>query len=250
MDVGQSKRKYLADGNDNIADQANKTSAVLPAQSTDPINGKLKFSVCNSICDVKTADSASLLMNDDAMNDEDDIFDDEVDEPPASLDQELTLIKDCAVQLATIARCSLYHDKVVVTCILEVAKPAITLPTRINHTGSVALMMPQAINEDALPRVEGVINLNEQVDQKLLKDYFNTGDAVDHSIIAPYYHWCSNARMKLQGHRSTAKSKYKILNIFYYSAMQQISDKCVAPPCQHLIDFTCNMICVINAQIC
>ena len=63
-DVVQSKRKYLADGNDNIADQASKTSAVLPAQSTDPINGKLKFSVCNSICDVKTADSASLLMND------------------------------------------------------------------------------------------------------------------------------------------------------------------------------------------
>ena len=64
MDVVQSKRKYLADGNDNIADQASKTSAVLPAQSADPINGKLKFSVCNSICDVKTADSASLLMND------------------------------------------------------------------------------------------------------------------------------------------------------------------------------------------
>ena len=136
------------------------------------------------------------------------------------------------------------------TCILEVAKPAVTLPITINHTRSVALMVEQAINEDALPRVEGVINLTEQVDQKLLKDYFNTGEAVDCSIMPPCYPWCSNARMKLQGHRSTAKSKYKILNIFYYSAMQQISDKCVAPPCQHLIDFTCNMICVINAQIC
>ena len=37
MDVVQSKRKYLTDGNDNIADQARKRSAVLPAQSTDPI---------------------------------------------------------------------------------------------------------------------------------------------------------------------------------------------------------------------
>ena len=37
VDVVQSKRKYLADGNDNIADQARKRSAVLPAQSTDPI---------------------------------------------------------------------------------------------------------------------------------------------------------------------------------------------------------------------
>ena len=37
VDVVQSKRTNLADGNDNIADQASKTSAVLPAQSTDPI---------------------------------------------------------------------------------------------------------------------------------------------------------------------------------------------------------------------
>ena len=71
VDVIQSKRKYIAVGNDNIADQASKTSAVLPAQSTDPIIAKLKVPVCNSICDVDTADSASLLMNDDAMNDED-----------------------------------------------------------------------------------------------------------------------------------------------------------------------------------
>ena len=104
VDVVQSKRKNLADGNDNIADQTSKRSAVLPAQSTDPIIGKLKVSVCNSICDVKTADSASLLMIDDAMNDEDAHFEDEVDELPASSVQELPHIKDCAVQLATIAR--------------------------------------------------------------------------------------------------------------------------------------------------
>ena len=41
-DVVQSKRTNLADGNDNIADQARKRSAVLPAESTDPIIAKLK----------------------------------------------------------------------------------------------------------------------------------------------------------------------------------------------------------------
>ena len=124
----QSKRKYLADRNDIIADQASKTSALLLAESTDPIIAKLKFPVCNSICYVKTADSASVLINDDAMND-DDIFDDEVDEQPTSLVQELSLFKDCAVQLATIARGSLFPDTVAGTCILQVAKPAVTLPT-------------------------------------------------------------------------------------------------------------------------
>ena len=89
VDVVQSKRKYLADKNDIIADQKSKTSAFLPTQSTDPIIAKLKFSVCNSICDIETADSASLLMNDDAMNDEDAHFEDEVDELPASSVQEL-----------------------------------------------------------------------------------------------------------------------------------------------------------------
>ena len=71
MGVVLSKRKYIADRNDNIADQTSKTSAVLPAESTDPIIGKLKFPLSNSICDIETADSASLLINDDAMNDED-----------------------------------------------------------------------------------------------------------------------------------------------------------------------------------
>ena len=100
------------------SDQTSKRSVLLPAQSTDPIIAKLKVPVCNSICDVETADSASLLMNDDAMNDEDATFDDEVKEQPASLDQELPLIKDCAVQLAIIARGSLFPDKVAGTCIL------------------------------------------------------------------------------------------------------------------------------------
>ena len=81
--------------------------------------------------------------------------------------------------------------------------------------------MPECV----VPRNEGEPNLTVQVHRKLLKDYFNTGKAVDHSIMAPHYPLCSNARMKLQGQRSTAKSKYKILNKFYYSAMQQISDK-------------------------
>jgi hypothetical protein len=122
VDVVQSKRNNLADGNDIIADWTSKTSAVLPPQSTDPIIGKLKFPLCNSICDVKTVDSALVLMNDDAMNDEDAHFDDEVEEQPTSLVQELPLIKDCAGQLAAIARGSLFSDKVARTCILQVAK--------------------------------------------------------------------------------------------------------------------------------
>ena len=89
VDVVQSKRKYLADRNDIIADQTSKRSAVHPAESTNPIIGKLKFPFCNSICDIKTVDSASVLMNDDAMNDEDAHFEDEVDELPASSVQEL-----------------------------------------------------------------------------------------------------------------------------------------------------------------
>ena len=111
VDVVQSKKKNLADRNDIIADQTSKRSVVLPPQSTDPIIGKLKFPVCNSICDVQTVDSASVLINDDAMNDDDGIFDNEVDEPPATLVHELPLIKDCADQLATIARGSLFPDR-------------------------------------------------------------------------------------------------------------------------------------------
>ena len=57
-------------------------------------------------------------MNDDAMNDEDAHFEDEVNKLPASSVQELPLIKECAGQLATIARGSLFPDKVAATCIL------------------------------------------------------------------------------------------------------------------------------------
>jgi hypothetical protein len=139
VDVVQSKRKHLADRNDNIADQASKTSALLLAQSTDPIIATLKFPLCNSICDVETSDSASVLMNDDAMNDEDAIFDDEVDDQPASSVQELPLFKDYTGKLATIARGSLFPDKVSATCILQVAKAAVTLPTPNNQPRSLAL---------------------------------------------------------------------------------------------------------------
>ena len=140
VDVVQSKKKYLADRNDIIADQASKRSAVLPAESTDPIIAKLKVPLCNSICDVETVDSASLLMNDDAMNDEDAIFDDEEEEQPTSLVQGLPLTKDCAVQLATIARGSLFPDKVTAgTCIVQVAKADVTLPNPNNQPRSLAL---------------------------------------------------------------------------------------------------------------
>ena len=99
----------------------------------------MKFPVCNSICDIETVDSASVLINDDAMNDEDTKFDDEEEEQPTSLVQELPLIKDCAVQLATIASSSLFPDKVAATCILQVAKAAVTLPTPNNQPRSLAL---------------------------------------------------------------------------------------------------------------
>ena len=73
------------------------------------------------------------------MNDEDTNFDDEVDDQPTSLVQELPLIKDCAVQLAIITKGSLFPDKVVETCILQVAKVAVTLPTPNNQPRSLAL---------------------------------------------------------------------------------------------------------------
>ena len=122
MDIVQSKRKYFTDRNDIIADQTSKMSVVLSVESTDPIIGKLKFPCCNSICDIENADSASVLMNDDAMNDEDANFEDEVDELPASSVQELPHIKDCAVQLATIAGGSLFADIALATCILQELK--------------------------------------------------------------------------------------------------------------------------------
>ena len=47
VDVVQSRRKNLADGNGIIADQTSKTSVVIPAQSTIPVIGNLKFPLCN-----------------------------------------------------------------------------------------------------------------------------------------------------------------------------------------------------------
>ena len=111
------------------------------------------------------------------------------------------------------------------TYILQVVNPAVTLPTSNNQPRSVALDVEPTLPEYVLPRNEGVINLTKQVNQKLLKDYFNTGEAVDHSIMAPHQSRCSHPRIKLQGHRSSAKSKYKFIDEIYYSAMQQISDK-------------------------
>ena len=80
-----------------------------------------------------------MLMNDDAMNDEDAHFDDDVEEQSALLDQEFPLIMDCAVQLATIARGSVFPDKLAATYILEVSKAAVTLPTPNNQPRSLAL---------------------------------------------------------------------------------------------------------------
>ena len=111
------------------------------------------------------------------------------------------------------------------TCILQVTKAAGTLPNPNNQPRSVALEVDPTMPEYVLPRNEGEPNLTEQVNCKLLKDYFNTGKAVDHSIMAPSYPQSSHKRMKLQGYRTSAKGKYKILAEFYYDAMQLISDR-------------------------
>ena len=75
------------------------------------------------------------------------------------------------------------------------------------------------MSECVVPKTEGVINLTEQVNCKLLKEYFNTGEAVDYSIMAPPHSQASNKRIKLQGFRASTKRKYKILAEFYYDAM-------------------------------
>ena len=93
----------------------------------------------------------------------DTMFDDEVDEQPTSLVQELPPIKDCAVQLATIARGSLFPDKVAGTCILQVAKAAITLPTPNNQPRSYALEVEPTMPECVVPRIEGEPSLTEEV---------------------------------------------------------------------------------------
>ena len=102
-------------------------------------------------------------MNDDAMNDKDANFEDEVDELPASSVQELPHIKDCAVQLATIAGGSLFPDKAPATCILQVAKADVTLPTPNNQPRSVALEVETTMPEGVVPRNEGEPNLTVQV---------------------------------------------------------------------------------------
>ena len=91
-------------------------------------------------------------MNDDAMN-----------ELPASSVQELPHIKDCTVQLATIAGGSVFPDKVVATCILQVSKPAVTLPTPNNQPRSAALEVETTMPECVLPRNEEEHNLTVQV---------------------------------------------------------------------------------------
>ena len=78
--------------------------------------------------------------------------------------------------------------------------------------------MDPTMPECVVPRNEGEPNLTVQVHCKLLKDYFNTGEAVDHSIMAPPLSHVSQARIKLQGYRTSAKGKYKILAEFYYDA--------------------------------
>ena len=79
------------------------------------------------------------MINDDAMNDEDAHFEDEVNELSASSLQELLHIKDCVVQLATIAGGSLFPNMAPATCILQVAKAAVTLPNPNNQPRSLAL---------------------------------------------------------------------------------------------------------------
>ena len=97
------------------------------------------------------------------MNDEDAIFDDEVDELPTYLVPDLTFIEEFAVEVATIAGGSLFPDKVAATCILQVAKPAVTLPTPNNEPRSVALEVETTMPECVVSRNEGEPNLTEQV---------------------------------------------------------------------------------------
>ena len=76
---------------------------------------------------------------------------------------EVPIIEDCAGQLATITRGSLFPDKVVATCILQVSKAAVTLPTPNNQPRSVALEVEPTRPKCILPTIDGVINLTEQV---------------------------------------------------------------------------------------
>ena len=66
------------------------------------------------------------------------------------------------------------------------------LPTPNNQPRSVALEVETIMPECVLPRIEGKPKLTDQVNQILLKQYYDTGEAVDNSIMAPHYPWCSN----------------------------------------------------------
>ena len=63
--------------------------------------------------------------------------------------------------------------------------------------------------------------------------------------MAPCHSCCSNQRVKLQGFRTPAKRKYKIflLNSIMMQCNKSVTNGCDYPPCQHLIDFTCNLLC-------
>jgi hypothetical protein len=114
----------------------------------------------------------------------------------------------------------------VATCILEVAKLAPTLPTTINQPSSVAVEVEPTMSECVLPTIEGVIHLTDQVNSKLLKHYFNTGEAVDHSILAPYYPQCSNGMIKLQGQGNNAKSLYVTFSMNFIQPYKKLVTNC------------------------
>ena len=136
------------------------------------------------------------------------------------------------------------------TCILQVAKAAVTLPNPNNQPRSVALEQGGSNNAWVCStkkwrRTQLDSAGESKTLERLLQHWWTCGP----QYMGPSSILGFTQRIKLQGYRTSAKCKYKILAEFYYDAMQKVSDKCDKPPCQHLIDFTCNLICVINAQI-
>ena len=67
--------------------------------------------------------------------------------------------------------------------------------------------MPECV----VPRNEGEPNLTVQVNQKLLKDYFNTGEPVDHSIWAPPQSWASHKGSNFKGTELLPNANIKFL---------------------------------------
>ena len=88
--------------------------------------------------------------------------------------------------------------------------------------------------EGVVPRNEGEPNLTVQVHQKLLKDYFNTGEAVDHSIMVPCYSQCSNQRVKRQGFTEVLpKANIKFsMSFIIQQCNKSVTNACDDPPCQ------------------